>query len=143
MIDFGPNWKWYQRTLAAEIRTRDRVVHRLVPRVVGLIDHLDVLEIFHAEGRFPAGRDHADREALLDAERIAVLRIGDEGVVHGLAIGMVWLKLQASPPSLTSHVPVDLTPTSFISTDSGTPVHSLQLVIPWMYCTGRPMFGLP
>ena len=71
--------------LAAEIGSGDGVVHRLVPRVVGLIDHLDVLQIFHAEGRFPAGRDHTDRETLLDPKRIAVLGVGDEGVVHGLA----------------------------------------------------------
>ena len=28
----------------------------------------------------------------------------------------------------------------FNSTESGTPVHSLQLVIPHTYCTGGPMF---
>ena len=28
-----------------------------------------------------------------------------------------------------------------LDTESGTPLHSLQLAIPWMYWTGNPRFG--
>ena len=45
-------------------------------------------------------------------------------------IGMVWLNLPGSFPSETSQFASFLTPASFNNTESGTPAHSLQLVIP-------------
>ena len=58
------------------------------------------------------------------------------------ASGSVCENLPWSAPSETSQLASFCRPASFNSTESGTPLHSLQLAIPWMYWTGNPMFGL-
>src|SRR5690349_5570132 len=48
---------------------------------------------------------------------------------------MLRASLQASPPSARIHDALGSTPHSFSSSDSQTPVHSLQLVKPCARCT--------
>src|SRR2546428_10778966 len=48
---------------------------------------------------------------------------------------MQYVYLLPSDPSATSQLASFFTPTSFNSTDIGTPAHSLQLMMPWVYWT--------
>src|SRR5881409_2823625 len=70
---------------AAQIGSRDGVIHGFIPGVVGLVRHLDMAQVLHTEGPFPARDYHPDRITLLDTQRLAVLAIGYENVIHGLS----------------------------------------------------------
>ncbi len=53
--------------LAAKVGSRDRMIHGLIPGHVGLVYDLDMSQILHAEGGFPAGDDQPNRVTLLNA----------------------------------------------------------------------------
>src|SRR5206468_11298383 len=46
---------------------------------------LDMAQVLHTEGPFPARDYHPDRITLLDTQRLAVLAVGYENVIHGLS----------------------------------------------------------
>src|SRR6185295_13942521 len=56
-----------------------------------------------------------------------------------LASGMLIVYLLASDPSATIQLAPRFTPHSLTTTDSNTPVHSLQLVRPCTSCTESPL----
>ena len=78
------------------IGAHDGMIHALIPGVVGLVRQLDVAQVLHVVGPFPAGHDHPDRVALLDAHRLAILAVGHEQSSMALASGTVWLNLPGS-----------------------------------------------
>src|SRR5712664_2011542 len=81
----------------AHIGSHDGVIHGFIPGVVGLVHHLDMSQVLHAEGRFPAGDYHPDRVTLLNTHRLAILAIGHDTVVHGLCQGPPLRKPASSP----------------------------------------------
>src|SRR5580704_8131473 len=117
------------------------MIHAFIPGHVRLVHDLDMSQILHAERGFPAGDDEPNRVPLLNAQRLAILAVGHDHVLHGLRQRKGVSKLASVSPSETSQLAPLCTPASFNNTESGTPLHSLQLVIPWMNWTGNPRFG--
>src|SRR5258708_35326961 len=70
---------------AAYIGSRHGVIHGFIPGVVGLIHQLYISQVLYAERRFPAGNQQADRITLLNPQRLAILAVGPEDVLHGLS----------------------------------------------------------
>src|SRR5260370_25282956 len=69
---------------AAQIGSRDGVIHGFIPGVVGLAPHLAMSLILDAERPFPAGDYHPDRVTLLNTQRLALLAIRHENAGPGL-----------------------------------------------------------
>jgi len=119
------------------------VIHGFIKSVVGLVHHLDMAQVLHAEGRFEAGDEQPYRVTLLDTQRLAILAIGHENVVQGLSQRKGVRKLARVRAFRNQPARLFFRPTSFNNTESGTPVHSLQLLMPCTYWTGGPMLALP
>ena len=60
------------------------MIHAFIPGHVRLVHDLDMSHILHAGGSFPAGDDEPNREPLLNAQRLAILAVGHDHVLHGL-----------------------------------------------------------
>ena len=61
--------------------------HAVHPRQIGLIHHLDAAQPLDIDVARPAGNDEPQRVAVLRAQRLAVLTVGDQDVVHRLRHG--------------------------------------------------------
>ena len=96
-----------------------------------LVHHLQPPQPLHVGVAFPAGQQQPQRIALLGPQRLAVLRVDDQRIVHHLlhrdaAIVLARRRrLRRAPRSRPA-----ATPHSRSSVATGTPVHSLQLVSP-------------
>ena len=103
------------------------VVRHVVP-----VDDLHATQLLDLINAFEARHEQPEREALLRTQRLAVHAVGDHAVVHRLGERNADEPLTSSAPSATIHDAPFLTPASLSNSDSGTPVHSAQLVNPWV-----------
>src|SRR5258708_12357916 len=90
---------------AAQVGSRDGVIHAFIPGMVGLVHHLDMAEVLHVVGPFPAGDDHPDRVTLLDTHRLPILAVGHDAVVHALFQRTGVTELSTGLPSITPPPP--------------------------------------
>src|SRR5258708_32904490 len=92
---------------AAQIGPRNGVIHGFIPGGVGLVRHLDMSQVLHAEGPSPAGLYHPDPVTLLNTQAVAILPAGHENVIRGLCTHKRVSKLSmvrdcVNPPALAS-----------------------------------------